>query len=65
MVGKVATVLQMACVLWSLLKLPPHLLFPLAIAAAACTGISGIIYVFDGMRQLSASPSSSATAPEK
>jgi len=65
MVGKVATVLQMACVLWSLLKLPLHLLFPLAIAAAACTGISGIIYVFDGMRQLSASPSSSATAPEK
>jgi len=65
MVGKVATVLQMACVLWSLLKLPAQLLFPLAIAAAACTGISGIIYVFDGMRQLSASPSSSATVPEK
>ena len=65
MIGKVATVLQMACVFWSLLKLPAHLLFPLAIAAAACTGISGIIYVFDGMRQLSASPSSSASVPEK
>ena len=65
MIGKVATVLQMACVLWSLLKLPPRLLFPLALAAAACTGISGIIYVVDGLRQLGASPSSSATVPEK
>jgi cardiolipin synthase len=62
MVGKVATVLQMACVLWSLLKLRSDWLIPLAVAAAACTGISGIMYVLEGIRQLSASPSSSAIA---
>jgi cardiolipin synthase len=62
MVGKVATVLQMACVLLSLLKLRSDWLIPLAIAAAACTGISGVMYVLDGVRQLSASPSSSAMA---
>jgi len=37
-------------------------LIPLAVAAAACTGISGIMYVLEGIRQLSASPSSSAIA---
>jgi CDP-diacylglycerol--glycerol-3-phosphate 3-phosphatidyltransferase len=60
MIGKVATVLQMSCVLWSLLKLRSDWLIPLAVAAAACTGISGVMYVLDGVRQLSASPSSSA-----
>jgi cardiolipin synthase (CMP-forming) len=62
MLGKVATVLQMICVLWALLKFSPRMLLLLAIAAAACTGISGLIYVFDGVRQLSASPSSSPSA---
>jgi len=61
MIGKIATVLQMVCVLWALLKWPPGALFGIALAAAICTGLSGIIYVFDGVRQLSASPSSSAS----
>jgi cardiolipin synthase len=62
MVGKVATVLQMICVIWVLLKFSPKVLFLLAIATAACTTISGIIYVLEGIRQLSASPSSSPSA---
>ena len=60
-IGKVATVLQMACVLWILLKWPGTAIFGIALAAAICTGVSGILYIFDGVRQLSASPSSSAT----
>jgi len=62
MLGKVATVLQMICVLWALLKFSQGILLLLAIAAAACTGVSGLIYVFEGVRQLSASPSSSPSA---
>ena len=62
MLGKIATVLQMICVLWALLKFSPRFLLVLAIAAAACTGISGLIYIFEGVRQLSASPSSSPSA---
>ena len=61
MIGKAATVLQMVCVLWVLLKWSPQALLGIALAAAICTGLSGIIYLFDGIRQLSASPSSSAT----
>jgi CDP-diacylglycerol--glycerol-3-phosphate 3-phosphatidyltransferase len=57
-IGKIATVLQMACVIWGLFKWPAPYLYYLALAAAACTAISGIIYLFDGGRQLSASPSS-------
>lgn len=57
--GKVATVLQMSCVLWVLLQWSESFLFYLALAAAVCTGASGIWYVLDGVRQLSASPSSS------
>ena len=61
-IGKAATVLQMTCVLWALLKWSSYWLWIWAIAAAVCTGVSGLIYVFDGVRQLSASPSSSTTA---
>ena len=60
-VGKVATVLQMICVLWGFLKWPAPWLLVWSGAAAACTAISGVIYIFDGMRQLSASPSSAAS----
>ena len=60
-IGKVATVLQMICVIWGLLKWPSQWLFYWCIAAAACTGVSGLIYVWLGMRQLSASPSSAAS----
>ena len=60
-IGKVATVLQMICVIWGLLKWPSQWLFYWSIAAAVCTGVSGLIYVWLGMRQLSASPSSAAS----
>ena len=60
-IGKVATVLQMVCVLWGFLKWPANWLLIWSAAAAACTAISGVIYIFDGMRQLGASPSSAAS----
>ncbi len=57
--GKIATVLQMAVVLWVLLKWEIRAVPGLALAAALCTGISGLLYVWDGSRQLSAHPTSS------
>src|SRR4051812_23072208 len=57
--GKVATVLQMAIILWILLRWPERLLSLWILCAAVCTGISGFLYVWDGVRQLSAHPSSS------
>src|SRR5437667_2467647 len=59
LIGKVATVLQMMAICWALVKLNANGLHWLALGAAVCTGISGAIYVFDGVRQLSASPASS------
>lgn len=59
--GKVATVLQMVVVLWIFLKWEPKWLPGLALAAGICTGLSGLLYVFDGSRQLSAHPTSSAS----
>jgi CDP-diacylglycerol--glycerol-3-phosphate 3-phosphatidyltransferase len=59
LIGKAATVLQMTCILWALLKWDPRWLLGWAVGAALCTGISGIIYVLAGVRQLSTSPSSS------
>jgi cardiolipin synthase len=59
LLGKIATVFQMVVILWALLKWPLDWLFLSAIAAALCTGGSGLLYVWDGVRQLSASPSSS------
>jgi CDP-diacylglycerol--glycerol-3-phosphate 3-phosphatidyltransferase len=61
-IGKTATVLQMAAVLWVLLKLSEPWFLWLAVAGALCTGISGVLYLFDGVRQLSAHPTSSANA---
>jgi len=58
-IGKVATVLQMAVVLWIMLKWGGSWLRALTVATALCTGISGLLYVWDGTRQLSAHPSSS------
>ena len=57
--GKVATVLQMVVVLWIMLKWQENWLAALTLATAICTGISGLLYVWDGSRQLSAHPSSS------
>jgi CDP-diacylglycerol--glycerol-3-phosphate 3-phosphatidyltransferase len=60
-VGKVATVLQMVVVLWILLKWEKWLP-SLALSTAICTGISGLLYIWDGTRQLSAHPASSPKA---
>ena len=57
--GKVATVLQMIVVVWILLKWPDRWVPVWTIGAAVCTGVSGLLYVWDGTRQLSAHPSSS------
>jgi len=59
MIGKVATVLQMAIILWVLLKWDVKWLRVWLLTAAICTGISGLLYVWDGSRQLSAHPASS------
>ena len=57
-IGKVATVLQMVAVLWVLLQWHDTWFRFLVFAAGVCTGISGLLYVWDGMRQLSTHPSS-------
>jgi cardiolipin synthase len=57
--GKIATVLQMVVVLWILLKWGGKWLTCWTLSAALCTGISGLLYLYDGMRQLSAHPTSS------
>jgi CDP-diacylglycerol--glycerol-3-phosphate 3-phosphatidyltransferase len=58
MLGKIATVLQMFVVLWILLQWKERWLWGWILAAALCTGVSGLFYVWDGMRQLSAHPAS-------
>ncbi len=58
--GKTATVLQMATVIWTLLKWPQSFQTWLAAAAATLTLASGFQYLWDGMQQLAASPRSSA-----
>ena len=65
LVGKCATVLQMAAVLWILLKWHSVMLNYIVWGAAICTGVSGLLYVVEGMKQLGAHPASSATPPEK
>ena len=64
-IGKIATVLQMTVVIWILLKWDAgqgaSWLRYLALGAAIATGISGLLYVFDGIKQLGSHPASSAT----
>jgi cardiolipin synthase (CMP-forming) len=62
MVGKIATVLQMVVVLWILLQWGQKWLRVWIWGTAIFTGISGLLYVWDGSRQLSAHPSSSPKA---
>jgi CDP-diacylglycerol--glycerol-3-phosphate 3-phosphatidyltransferase len=63
--SKIATVLQMAAVLWALFKLDQFLKpgaswhYGICVAAAALTGVSGLIYLFEGMRLLAKHPASS------
>jgi cardiolipin synthase (CMP-forming) len=63
--GKIATVLQMICIIWILLHwdmlLAPAWFTAWTLGAAICTGLSGLLYVRDGMKQLAAHPTSSAT----
>ena len=64
-IGKIATVLQMIVVVWILLDwdrdLSVRWLKVWTISAAVCTGISGLLYVWDGVRQLGSHPASSPT----
>jgi CDP-diacylglycerol--glycerol-3-phosphate 3-phosphatidyltransferase len=60
LLGKVATVLQMFTVFWVLLQWHSRWLEVWTIGAAVCTGVSGLLYFWDGFRQLSASPTSTA-----
>lgn len=68
-IGKIATVLQMISVMWVLLRWDADWgakWLPIwTVAAALLTGVSGIIYVRDGVGQLSKSPRSSASPPTK
>lgn len=63
-IGKAATVLQMLIILLVLAKLPLSLMTYLFFAAGICTGVSGVIYVWDGIRQLGTHPSSSPIQTE-
>jgi len=63
--GKIATVFQMIVVVWILLDWEDSLnalwLGVWTIGAAVFTGLSGLLYVWDGVKQLGAHPASSAT----
>jgi CDP-diacylglycerol--glycerol-3-phosphate 3-phosphatidyltransferase len=52
--GKVATVLQMAAIAWVMLQMRIIPLIFIVGAAGLFTFVSGVIYVLDGVRQLSA-----------
>jgi|SRR5436190_382497 cardiolipin synthase len=63
--GKIATVLQMVCIVWILLQWdaqwPAKWFMALTLGAAIFTGGSGLLYIWDGMKQLGSHPTSSAT----
>lgn len=63
--GKVSTVFQMLVVVWILLRWEPYfhgrILQVWIFGAGIFTGVSGLFYVYDGMKQLSAHPASSPT----
>jgi CDP-diacylglycerol--glycerol-3-phosphate 3-phosphatidyltransferase len=58
--SKTASVLQMVCIGWILLKFPVawavDATFWLALAVTACTIFTGVLYVRDGIRQFSEHP---------
>jgi cardiolipin synthase (CMP-forming) len=65
LIGKIATVLQMAVILWILLRWDKDLgerwLKTWTAGAAVCTGVSGLLYIWDGVKQLGSHPASSPT----
>ena len=58
--SKTASVMQMVCIGWVLLKIPVtwavDATFWLALAVTACTIFTGVLYVRDGIRQFSEHP---------
>jgi CDP-diacylglycerol--glycerol-3-phosphate 3-phosphatidyltransferase len=62
--GKIATVLQMILVVWTMLNWSEPFANWMALAATAFTAWSGFLYLLDGIQQLSASPQS-APAPRQ
>ena len=67
-IGKIATVLQITVVIWILMKWNEgqgaYWLDAWTIGAAVCTGVSGLLYVWDGVKQLGSHPASLATQPQ-
>lgn len=67
-IGKIATVFQMAVVIWVLLDWDRDLNLlwfkTWSLGAAIFTGVSGLLYVFDGIRQLGAHPASSPVSSQ-
>ncbi|MDB6029409.1 MAG: CDP-diacylglycerol--glycerol-3-phosphate 3-phosphatidyltransferase [Verrucomicrobiales bacterium] len=64
--GKIGTVFQMCVVVWILLKWDRWgglTLFWLEVGAALFTGLSGLLYIWDWIQQLSEHPSSGPTKP--
>lgn len=63
--GKIATVFQMVTVCWILLRwdfvYPGFYMKTWILGAGLFTGVSGLLYVWDGTQQLSSHPSSSPT----
>ncbi len=59
--GKLATVFQMLAIVWILLKWDFHenFLHIWILGAGIFTAVSGLLYILDGMKQLSAHPASS------
>ncbi len=55
-VGKIATVLQMAAVIWVLTGYSSPWFYLSVVAASVFTFLSGVLYVIDGLRQLEKSP---------
>jgi cardiolipin synthase len=58
LIGKIATVFQMVTVIWILLKWDHGWLRVWWAGTGICTTVSGLLYVLEGIRQLSASPTS-------
>lgn len=61
LIGKAATVFQMIAVSWIFLKWTETWLPVWLWGAGICTAMSGVFYIWEGMRQLSASPTSAAS----